>query len=187
MPAIEVDSPEDLRVIEALLQPEPASAQKQAPPPGIKALVMDFDGIHTDDHVYVNQHGEESVRCSRADGLGLALLRRAGMKMLILSSEENPVVAARAGKLGIPVIQGCEKKKAALERWLAEQELEAQEIAYMGNDVNDLECMRMAGWSCCPADAREEAKAVARYRTQASGGRGALREVAEILHKRATL
>jgi len=103
------------------------------------------------------------------------------MKMLILSSERNPVVAARARKLEIPVIQGCGEKKAALEFWLAEQGLEAKDIAYIGNDSNDLECMRLAGWSCCPADACLEVQAVAGYRTQAPGGRGALREIAEML------
>ena len=103
------------------------------------------------------------------------------MKMIILSSEKNSVVAARAQKVGIPVLQGCEDKKKALKKWLVEQNLEAGEIAYMGNDRNDLECMRLAGWSCCPSDALEEVKDVADYVADKQGGNGAVREVMEKL------
>lgn len=178
LPVVEVDSLDDLRLVEALLQAASRPVRKM-PPPGIKALVMDFDGVHTDDCVYVDEDGRESVRCSRADGMGVAMLRRAGMHMLILSSEKNPVVAARARKLGIPAIQDCGEKKEVLEQWLAEQGLEAREIAYMGNDVNDLECMHSAGWSCCPADAQEAVKGEADYVADKAGGNGAVREIME--------
>ncbi|GHV55366.1 hypothetical protein FACS1894206_09670 [Deltaproteobacteria bacterium] len=176
LPPLEIDHPEDLLLAEAFIAAQSTGKQSR-PPPEIKALVMDFDGVHTDDCVYVSQRGEEMVKCSRSDGLGVALLRKAGFTMLILSTEENPVVAARAKKLGVPVIQGCAEKKNALEQWIAEQGLLPKEVAYVGNDVNDLECMNLVGWSCCPADAGEAVKAAADYVTERMGGNGAVREI----------
>ena len=181
LPLFEIDTPEDLLLVEALLASSSVGDTKTKPPKGIKVLVTDFDGVHTDDCVYLNQNGEESVKCSRSDGMGIEMLRKAGIAVLILSKESNPVVSARAKKLGIPVIQQCEAKKPTLEKWLTEQGLTPQQLAYMGNDLNDLECLNMAAWACCPADARPEVKAVAHYVTEKNGGHGAVREVADCL------
>lgn len=182
LPVVEIDTLDDLRVIEALLTPAaPADRTQELPPPGIKALITDFDGVHTDDCVYVDENGRESVRCSRADGMGVELLKKAGVEVLILSKEANPVVTARAKKLGVGVIQQCEDKKTALQAWLGQRGLRAEEVAYMGNDINDIECMQLVGWSCCPADAQAAVTAIARYTTCEAGGVGAIRTASTML------
>ena len=179
-PHVEIDDEADIALAEALL-----AAGRAAPaeiPSGLKALVMDFDGVFTDDRVLVDQDGREAVFASRSDGLGLGRLKAAtGMKLLILSKERNRVVTARAEKLGIEARQGIDDKLPELDRWLAENGVQRHEAAYIGNDVNDLDCMRAVAFPVAPADARPEALAAARYVTRAPGGRGALRELCEAL------
>ena len=181
-PALEIDSHADWSVAESILAACAPSRKRNAPPPpAIKALVTDFDGVHTDDCVCIGQDGRETVKCSRADGMGFERLRAVGFETLILSKENNPVVAARAAKLCSPVIHACEDKKYALTAWLAERGWMARDVAYMGNDINDLKCLALAGWSCCPADAHPAVLASAAYVARAAGGRGAVREIAELL------
>jgi N-acylneuraminate cytidylyltransferase len=156
------------------------------PPPArlaaVRALVMDFDGVHTDDRVTVDQDGRESVVCSRADGLGLERLRASGQyRLLILSKETNPVVAARAAKLRIPALQAVGDKVAALTGWLAQQGLAWSDVLYIGNDVNDLPALMRAGLSACPSDAVTPVCATVDWVVPAPGGRGALRAVTDAL------
>lgn len=180
-PQIEIDDEADLAAAEALLRATAASEATEIPR-GLKALVMDFDGVFTDDRVLVDQDGKEAVFASRSDGMGLGRLKKfTDMKLLILSKEPNPVVSARGRKLAIEVRQGIDDKLPELDRWLAEHGIARTETAYMGNDVNDLDCMRAVGFAIAPADARPEAKAVAKHITQADGGKGALRELCEAL------
>lgn len=182
-PPVEIDSEADFAVIEAILaKREGASRAASRVPQGIKALVMDFDGVFTDDRVLVDQDGREAVFASRSDGMGLGRLKKmTAIRTLILSKEPNPVVSARGRKLGIEVRQGIDDKLPELDRWLELQGITRAETIYMGNDVNDLECMSAVGFAVAPADARPEAKAVARMITRADGGRGALRELCEEL------
>ena len=145
-------------------------------------VVFDFDGVFTDNRVLVDQDGREAVFCSRADGLGLQALRRLGVGSLILSTETNPVVSARAVKLGIECVQGLgDTKWAALRQILADRTLPADQVAYVGNDINDLDCLRHVGVSICVADAYPAALAVARYVTERPGGLGAVREVCDLI------
>jgi N-acylneuraminate cytidylyltransferase len=181
-PPVEIDSEADFAVIEAILTKREGKAPVSALPRGIKALVMDFDGVFTDDRVLVDQDGREAVFASRSDGMGLGRLKKlTTIKTLILSKEPNPVVSARARKLAIEVRQGIDDKLPELDRWLAEHGVSRAETIFIGNDVNDLECMQAVGFPVAPADARPEALAVARYVTKALGGRGALRELCEEL------
>jgi N-acylneuraminate cytidylyltransferase len=145
----------------------------------VRLLVTDFDGVHTDDGVTVDEGGRESVTCSRSDGMGFGRLRAAGVETLILSKERNPVVARRAEKLRSPVLHGIDDKPAALSAHLAERGISPAETVYMGNDVNDLGCMAMVGYACAPADARIEAIRASAYVSPAGGGRGAVRDVCE--------
>ncbi|HEY0291237.1 MAG TPA: acylneuraminate cytidylyltransferase [Hansschlegelia sp.] len=179
-PTIEIDSAADLALAEAMLV---VRADARPPiPSGLKALVMDFDGVFTDDRVLVDQDGREAVFASRSDGMGLdRLAKMTDIKLLILSKEPNPVVSARGRKLKIEVRQGIDDKLPELDRWLAEHGFGRGEAAYIGNDVNDLACMRAVGFPVAPADARPEALAAARYVTKADGGKGALRELCEAL------
>jgi N-acylneuraminate cytidylyltransferase len=175
--AIEIDTPEELttaRALAALLDPRPGSVD-------IDALVMDFDGVHTDDHVMVTTSGEEAVRVSRGDGLGIELLRKAGLPMLILSKERNPVVAARGAKLQVEVRQGVDDKLPALEAWAAELGVPLSRVAYVGNDINDLGCLRAVGWPIVVPDAHREVLPEGRVVLTQPGGRGALRELAELI------
>ena len=181
MPSLEIDEPADLILAQAWweLSRRKSRASHLETLKTIRALVTDFDGVHTDDTVLVDQDGKESVICSRSDGMGIAKLASAGYKVLILSKEQNPVVTARAKKLRVECRQGIDEKKGELERWAAEQGLSLNEIAYVGNDVNDLECLRAVGLSIAPCDAHPDVLAEVRWTLSAPGGRGALREICD--------
>ncbi len=172
--AIEIDTPAELEHARTLA----AGAVTPEPLP-VRALVTDFDGVHTDDTAYVNQDGSESVAVSRADGLGVASLVAAGVPVLILSREKNPVVSARARKLGVPVLQGVDDKASALVAWAREAGVELADVAFVGNDVNDVQCLEIVGWPIAVADGRPEVMSRARVILRHSGGRGAVREVAD--------
>ncbi|MFC7587101.1 N-acetylneuraminate synthase family protein [Nonomuraea antimicrobica] len=172
--AIEIDNPEDLALVRALAlfvdSPEPID---------VDAVVTDFDGVHTDDRAYIDSEGRETVQVSRSDGMGVSLLRRAGVKVLILSTEQNPVVAARAHKLGVPVLQGLADKRSVLRDWLNDEGLDPARVAYVGNDVNDLGPMAEVGWPVATPDAHPQARAAARVVLTTPGGSGAVRELCD--------
>jgi len=172
--AVEVDEPADLELARAI-----ALIADRPEPLDVDAVVTDFDGVHTDDRVYVDQDGRETVAVSRGDGMGVARLREAGVRMLILSSEINPVVAARARKLGVPVLQGQADKATALRKWLADEGLDPARVAYVGNDVNDLGCLALVGWPIAVPDAHRSVLAAARVTLTRPGGEGAVRELCE--------
>jgi YrbI family 3-deoxy-D-manno-octulosonate 8-phosphate phosphatase len=176
---LEVDGPDDLRrarLLAPLLDPAPELDIGQ-----LDAFVLDFDGTLTDDTVIVDQDGRESVTVHRGDGLGIAALRRAGLDVLILSTERNPVVAARARKLEVPAMYGIDDKGSALAQWCADNGHSLNRTAYVGNDVNDLPCFELVGWPIAVADAHHSVRARARIVTAARGGHGAVREVASRL------
>jgi YrbI family 3-deoxy-D-manno-octulosonate 8-phosphate phosphatase len=176
---LEIDEPSDLeraRLLAPLLDEATELSLDD-----LDALVLDFDGTLTDDRVTVDQDGRESVAVHRGDGLGIAALRRAGLPILILSSERNPVVAARARKLAVPAVHGVDDKGTALVHWCADNGHSLRRIAYVGNDVNDLPCFDIVGWPIAVADAHHSVRARARIVTAAPGGHGAVREVASRL------
>ncbi|WP_305917950.1 N-acetylneuraminate synthase family protein [Nonomuraea turcica] len=172
--AIEVDNPEDLELVRALApfvdKPEPID---------VDAVITDFDGVHTDDRAYVDSDGREMVLVSRSDGMGVSLLRRSGVKVLIMSTEHNPVVAARARKLGVPVLQGLADKRTVLRDWLRIEGLDPARVAYVGNDVNDLGPMGEVGWPVATPDAHPRVRAAARVVLTTAGGSGAVRELCD--------
>ncbi|WP_203136369.1 acylneuraminate cytidylyltransferase [Microbacterium sp. JZ31] len=143
----------------------------------VDAIVTDFDGVHTDDTATVDTEGGETVRVSRSDGMGVALLRRTGIPFLILSTETHPVVRARARKLQVPIIHSVGDKAAAIAEWATENDVDLARTAYLGNDVNDLGAMRLVGWPIAVADARPEVIAAARVVLTRKGGAGAVREL----------
>jgi N-acylneuraminate cytidylyltransferase len=147
----------------------------------IKAVVFDFDGVFTDNRVIVSTTGEEFVVCDRGDGMGTNLLANAGIKMLILSKEKNAVVTSRGKKLNIEVIQGCDNKLPELKKWLKKNNVDANQSAYIGNDINDLECLSYVGVAVIPADAHHSVIDAATWILQHNGGRGAIREFADVL------
>jgi N-acylneuraminate cytidylyltransferase len=173
---LEVDDPHDLaraRALAPLLDPSPLPTLDD-----IDAVVLDFDGTQTDDRVLIDADGREIVAVHRGDGLGIAALRKSGLPLLILSSEQNPVVAARAHKLRIPVLHGIDRKDQALKQWCDEQSIAPERVLYVGNDVNDLPCFALAGWPVAVASAHDSVRAAARAVTTTPGGFGAIREIA---------
>jgi len=179
-PPLEIDSFADLAL--ANVMAPRAGAPSTEALSQIKALVMDFDGVHTDNLVLTDQDGRESVRTSRGDGMGLAELhRRTDIKRLIVSKERNPVVLARAAKLGIEVSAAVDDKVAMLDAWLAQQGLSWAQMLYVGNDINDAGPMGKAGLSACPSDAHAAVLPLADWVLTQAGGRGALREICDAL------
>jgi 3-deoxy-D-manno-octulosonate 8-phosphate phosphatase (KDO 8-P phosphatase) len=147
----------------------------------LRLVVFDFDGVFTDNLVYVFEDGREAVRCTRVDGLGLKRLREAGVASLVLSTETNPVVVKRCAKLGIECIAACEDKPLMLRRVLAERGIDASQVAYVGNDINDAGCLEAVGLPIVVADAVPEVVGLAKYRTRTPGGHGAVREVCDLI------
>lgn len=147
----------------------------------IRLAVFDFDGVFTDNHVWVDGDGGEVVRCCRADGLGLRRLREAGVDSLIVSMEVAPVVGRRAQKLGVPCLQGIEEKLDVLREEAAARGVALEETAYIGNDLNDVACLEAVGLPVVPADAWPEARAVARWVLTRRGGEGCVREFCDAL------
>ena len=181
-PPVEIDTPADLELCRLIAAARPGDGIEPARLRAVRAVVMDFDGVLTDDLVHVREDGTEGVTASRSDGMGLERLRsRTDLALAILSKERNPVVTARAKKLKLEVAQSVDDKVAALEGWLAEKGLSWADLLYVGNDVNDLGPMERAGLAACPADARPEARALAHWVLPAPGGRGAIRAMAEAL------
>jgi YrbI family 3-deoxy-D-manno-octulosonate 8-phosphate phosphatase len=145
----------------------------------IRFVVFDFDGVFTDNTVWTDADGNELVRCWRSDGLGLQKLRGLGIPTYVLSTETNPVVSKRCAKLGIPCRQGLANKDLALRSIAEELGVALADIAYVGNDINDLGCLNAAGVPIVVMDAHPDVLGAARYRTRTAGGFGAVREVCD--------
>ena len=150
-------------------------------PKEVKLVVFDFDGVMTNDCVILDQNGIESVRCSRADGYGIRMMHEKEIKMVVLSSERNPVVIQRCKKLGLDCIHGVLKKKDILENYLKENEIDPDKVVYIGNDVNDLPCFPLVGCAVTPADANPKVRNEADFVLIHKGGEGAVRELCEMI------
>jgi YrbI family 3-deoxy-D-manno-octulosonate 8-phosphate phosphatase len=190
MPAerrLEIDEPVDFQVAEVLLRAQNEDHRLAALPKPVNALVLDFDGVFTDNRVIVFQDGQEAVVCDRGDGWGISQLRKIGLPMLILSTETNPVVQARADKLGIPCVHGIQDKGRALKAWLSSKDLDPAHTVYVGNDLNDLPCLALVGCPVAVADAHPGIIQQATLVLNHEGGDGALREICELILKNGLL
>jgi len=145
----------------------------------IDALVFDFDGVLTNNLVYLNQDGLESVACSRADGLAFDVLRKLNKPAFILSTEKSPVVAMRAKKLKIPAIQGVSDKVEAIKELADKKKYNLKNILYVGNDLNDYLVMQVCGYTACPIDSHPRIKEISENILIAKGGNGVARELLE--------
>lgn len=179
---LEIDEPFDLRLahrwVEVLDDDRP---RKEIPRP-VRAIVFDFDGVMTDNHALVLSTGEEGVVVDRGDGHGIARLRHeTDVALLVLSTEENPVVVRRCEKLRVECITGVADKAPVLAKWLDNLGIDASNCVYVGNDTNDLGCMALAGYSIAPSNAVSEVKAVADLVLRNHGGHGAVRELIDLL------
>jgi YrbI family 3-deoxy-D-manno-octulosonate 8-phosphate phosphatase len=162
----------------------PGNARRPMPK-DIQLIVCDFDGVITDNLVSTDSQGREMISASRGDGLRVRDLRERGIQMMILSSEPNPVVKARADKMGIQAVQGIDirGKGEALKQLLADKKLSAAQCIYIGNDLNDLPCFAVAGWAVAVADSYPEVLRAADFVLTRPGGRGAVRELCDLVLK----
>ena len=149
----------------------------------IKAVVFDFDGVFTNNRVIVSEDGKESVVCNRSDGIGIQMLRKLNIPMIIISSEQNFVVSMRAKKLRIPVKHGVKDKKIELKEFASSVNVKLNYICFIGNDLNDFECMESVGFPIAVADAFEEIKKVSDYTLTRNGGEGAVREFCNLIYQ----
>ena len=144
-------------------------------------IIYDFDGVMTDNKVYVDQNGNEMVQVNRADGLSIAKIKKLGIKQIIISTEKNPVVSARARKLGIPCLQGIDSKKDALMDYCKKNDIDLKQVAYIGNDINDKEAMEITGITFCPADSHKNIKTISNHVLNTNGGNGVVRELYDFI------
>jgi len=150
-------------------------------PKRIELLVMDFDGVLTDNRVWTDPDGREMVASNRSDSYGLGLLRTSGIESVVISKETNPVVSTRCKKIGIPVLQGIDDKEAALRGLLEKRGIDPACVVYIGTDINDLTCFHLVGWAVTVPDAMPEAIRQADYVLSHNGGHGAVRELCDLI------
>jgi len=149
----------------------------------IRLIVFDFDGVFTDNRVLVLEDGREGVFCWRSDGFGLTAVKKLGIKLLVLSTESNPIISIRCQKLNLPCIQNCENKLEVLKSEALKLNISLKEVAYLGNDRNDVECLKEVGFPACVADSYPEVRILSQYVTNARGGFGAVREFCDLIVK----
>jgi N-acylneuraminate cytidylyltransferase len=156
---------------------------KRPMPEKTDLIICDFDGVLTDNRVWVDRDGRESVAAYRSDSIRVKDLRAAGIEVLVLSSEVDLVVAARAKKMGVEAIHGValHDKGRVMRDVLEQRNVKAEHVIYIGNDLNDLPCFEVAGWSVAVADAYPEVLRAADFVLSKAGGHGALRELTDLL------
>lgn len=184
--AVDIDTPRDWERAEWLLANPDLEAVRLGPAPRrmpdrVRLVVLDFDGVMTDNRVWTDGDGRETVVSDRSDGWGVARLREAGVEVVVLSTETNPVVAARCRKLSLACVQGSADKAAALQALLAERRIDPAQTIYLGNDANDVPCFPLVGWALAVADAHPAARSQADRVLSKPGGHGAVRELCDLL------
>ena len=148
---------------------------------GIQLIIYDFDGVMTDNRALLMDDGREAVFVQRGDGLAVAMIKEMGIPQVILSTETNPIVAARARKLGIPVLRKVADKKGAVEALLKKRGVTREHVIFIGNDLNDEGAMLSVGWPIAPADACPQIKKISRIVLSTPGGYGVVRELLDLL------
>ena len=187
---VDIDTPADWQKHEALVYSglemvRPDNKLRRPLPGKIELIICDFDGVLTDNRVWTDQDGREMVAAFRSDSFRIKELRAIGMDVMILSSEVNPAVAARAKKMGVEAVQGIglQDKGRAMRQVLEQKNVKAENVIYVGNDLNDLPCFEIAGWSVAVADAYPEVIREADHVLSKPGGHGALRELCDLILK----
>jgi N-acylneuraminate cytidylyltransferase len=174
--AIEIDEPADWPAVESLLKRRLASAKN------VRMLVVDVDGTLTDGGMYYDGNGEALKKFNTRDAKGLLMLRDAGVRVCVVTAESSTVVDARMRKLGITeYFRGVQNKRAWLEDYRSRFGIDLSQVAYIGDDLNDLECLQAVGFACCPADAVPAVRAAVQYVCNAGAGAGAVRELCDLL------
>jgi YrbI family 3-deoxy-D-manno-octulosonate 8-phosphate phosphatase len=183
---VDIDNPSDWMrsewlVYHAGLDMVDPGQQRRPLPQQVDLVVFDFDGVLTDNRVWVSEEGREMVAANRSDSLGIRYLLKAGVKVIVLSTEVNPVVSARCRKMKIPAMQGVDDKAAALQAYLLEQGFDPSKVVYVGNDINDTPCFPLVGCAVAVADAQPQARRQADLVLSSKGGHGAARELCDLI------
>jgi YrbI family 3-deoxy-D-manno-octulosonate 8-phosphate phosphatase len=186
---VDIDTPADWAKYESLVyhggldMVTPENKSRRGMPKKIELIICDFDGVITDNKVWTDQDGREMVAAYRSDSPRISELRAKGTDVMIISSEPNTVVAARAKKMGVEAIHGVglQDKGRVMREVLAQKNIPAENVIYIGNDLNDLPCFEVAGWSVAVADAFPEVIRAADHVLTKAGGQGALRELCDLI------
>lgn len=182
----EIDEPSDWVVIEALMKKEGILSEEDFP--DIKMLLTDCDGCLTDGGMYYSEFGDELKKFNTRDGMGFEILRKIGVITGIITSEQVELNKRRADKMKLNVLEsGCKDKASAIKRICAEKGISLENVAYVGDDINDIEVLKIVGYGCCPNDAMPQVKRVAKYIAKTKGGEGVVREVAEKIYGKSKL
>ena len=188
---VDIDTPADWVKYEALVYSglemiTPAGKARRSMPKKIDLIICDFDGVLTNNRVWTDQDGKESIAAYRSDSLRINELRAQGMEVMIISSEPNTVVAARAKKMGVEAIHGVgiQEKGRVMREVLKQKNIKSENVIYIGNDLNDLPCFEIAGWCVAVSDAYPEVIRAADYVLAKAGGQGALRELCDLILSR---
>jgi len=186
---VDVDTPADWLKYERLVynadldMVDPGKHHRPLPE-RVELVVFDFDGVMTDNRVWVDENGHEQVAANRSDSEGLAQMRKGGVQAMVLSKETNPVVAARCRKLNLPVLQGINDKADILRSYLEEHQVDPQHVVYLGNDTNDLPCFEVVGCAVAVADSQPAVLRQADLVLARQGGQGAVRELCDLIIQR---
>lgn len=150
----------------------------------IEIVFFDFDGVFTDNYVYVSDQGHELIKSNRSDGLGLSRLNKLGIKSKIISSEKNNVVLLRAKKLKIDCINNVSNKGDEIKKICEEISINPKNAMFVGNDINDIPAFKVVGFSVGVADSFEEIYPYISFITKSKGGQGVVREICDLFHNR---
>jgi N-acylneuraminate cytidylyltransferase len=186
---VDIDTPSDWSKYEQLVynadldMVDPGKHHRPLPE-RVELVVFDFDGVMTDNRVWVDENGREQVAANRSDSEGLAQMRKGGVQAIVLSKETNPVVAARCRKLNLPVLQGINDKADILRSYLEEHQVDPQHVVYLGNDTNDLPCFEVVGCAVAVADSQPAVLRQADLVLNRQGGHGAVRELCDLIIQR---
>ena len=148
----------------------------------VKLALFDFDGVFTNNLVYVSENGVEHVACCRSDGLGISRLNSIGIPTYVISTETNNVVRARCEKLKIPFVQNIKNKDFEVLKLCKELKIDLKNTLFIGNDINDIPALKIVGFPISVADSYPEIKEYTIYQTRAKGGEGAVREVCDLIY-----
>ena len=177
--SIQIDEPHDLKLADWVYSS--IFNKKKLNKKDIHKIIFDFDGVFTNNKFSLDSKGSERVVLSRADGLAVKVLKEKKTSMLVLSSEKNEIVKKRCEKLGIQCIFGVDNKLKTLKKHLQEENVNKNNVLYLGNDINDIDCMKFVGYPVAVNDAADSVKKVSKMVLNSSGGNGAVRELVKII------
>lgn len=178
--AFEIDEPSDWIIIEALMRKNGMAEKTVGRIPEIKMFLSDCDGCLTDGGMYYSEQGDELKKFNTRDGMGFTLLHQKGIITGIITSESVELNRRRAEKLKLDILEmGCKDKLTKVKELCKQYHIQPENVAYVGDDINDIEVIQWVGYGCCPADAMPQIKKAAKYVAEAQGGKGVIREIVE--------